>query len=89
MKYRDALRYTSHRIFLSLIDRGLWRDLGFALSELARTLSAIAVLAASLVLFPLFALLLAVVVFSDNRRTAGSREHEPQAVKESDPLNQP
>jgi hypothetical protein len=74
MTYRQALKRTALFIPVSLIDRGLWREIGERAGELALVVCALVGRLVALVLYPIAVPILAALVVAAER--ANERERQ-------------
>ncbi|HDR9024799.1 TPA: hypothetical protein QDB09_005406 [Burkholderia vietnamiensis] len=74
MSYREALKKTALFVPVSLVDRGLWRDLGEHAGELALVVCALVGRLCAIALYPIAVPILAALVVAAER--ANERESE-------------
>ena len=81
MTYRQALKRTALFIPVSLIDRGLWREIGERAGELALVVCSLVGRLAALVLYPIAVPTLAALVVAAERANERERERIEREIR--------
>jgi hypothetical protein len=81
MSYREALKKTALFVPVSLLDRGLWRDLGEHASELLVALVSLVGRLGAIALYPIAVPILAALVVAADRANDRERERVERVIR--------
>jgi hypothetical protein len=81
MTYREALKKTALFVPVSLIDRGLWEDLGEHAGELALAVCAIVGRLGAIVTYPIAVPILAALVVAAERANERERQRVERVIR--------
>jgi hypothetical protein len=81
MTYREALKKTALFVPVSLVDRGLWRDLGEHAGELALVVCSIVGRLGAIALYPIAVPILAALVVTAERANERERERVERVIR--------